>query len=70
MDQRISYDNTRVAVAKILTAHKRKHTAEFKRLISHYLFEPHFCNVRRPNEKGIVEGSVKYARLNSYRRCL
>jgi len=62
--KRISYDNTRVAITKILTGHKRKHTAEFKRLISHYLFEPHFCNVRRPNEKGIVEGSVKYARLN------
>jgi transposase len=61
---RISYDNTRVAIAKILTGHKRKYTAEFKRLISHYLFEPHFCNVRRPNEKGIVEGSVKYSRLN------
>ena len=61
---RISYDNTRIAITKILTHHKRKHTAEFKRLISHYLFEPHFCNVRRPNEKGIVEGSVKYARLN------
>ena len=26
--------------------------------------EPHFCNVRRPNEKGVVEGSVKYSRLN------
>ena len=33
-------------------------------MISHYLFEPYFCNVRRPNEKGVVEGSVKYARLN------
>ena len=62
--RRISYDNTRVAIAKILTGHKRKYTAEFKRLISHYLFEPHFCNVRRPNEKGIVEGSVRYSRLN------
>jgi transposase len=61
---RISYDNTRVAITKILTHHQRKYTAEFKRLISHYLFEPHFCNVRRPNEKGIVEGSVKYSRLN------
>ena len=61
---RISYDNTRIAITKILTHHKRKHTTEFKRLISHYLFEPHFCNVRRPNEKGIVEGSVKYSRLN------
>jgi transposase len=62
--RRISYDNTRVAITKILTGHKRKHTAEFKRLISHYLFEPYFCNVRRPNEKGIVEGSVKYSRQN------
>jgi hypothetical protein len=62
--KRISYDNTRVAITKILTGHKRKHTSEFKRLISHYLFEPHFCNIRRPNEKGIVEGSVKYSRLN------
>jgi transposase len=62
--KRISYDNTRVAITKILIGHKRKHTAEFKRIISHYLFEPHFCNVRRPNEKGIVEGSVKYSRLN------
>jgi len=61
---RIIYDNTRIAVTKIFTSHKRKHTAEFKRLLSHYLFEPHFCNVRRPNEKGIVEGSVKYARKN------
>ena len=62
--KRIIYDNMRIAITKILTHHKRKYTAEFKRLISHYLFEPHFCNVRRPNEKGVVEGSVKYARLN------
>ena len=62
--RRISYDNTRIAVTKILTHHKRKYTTEFQRLISHYLFEPHFCNVRRPNEKGIVEGIVKYSRLN------
>lgn len=61
---RISYDNTRIAIKKILTGHKRKYTTDFKRLISHYLFEPHFCNVRRPNEKGIVEGSVKYSRSN------
>lgn len=61
---RIIYDNTRIAVTKIFTSHKRKHTAEFNRLLSHYLFEPHFCNVRRPNEKGIVEGSVKYSRKN------
>ena len=30
--KRISYDNTRVAITKILIGHKRKHTAEFKRI--------------------------------------
>jgi hypothetical protein len=28
------------------------------------LFDYHFCQVRRANEKGVVEGAVKYARLN------
>ena len=61
---RISYDNTKVAVAQILGAHARKFTAAFERLVSHYLFEPHFCRVRRANEKGVVEGSVRYSRQN------
>jgi transposase len=61
---RISYDNTRIAITKIMVQHKRLYTVAFKRLISHYLFEPHFCNVRKPNEKGVVEGSVRYSRLN------
>jgi len=62
--KRISYDNTRVAVAKILGAHARKLTTGFARLVSHYLFEPHFCRVRRANEKGVVEGAVRYSRQN------
>ena len=33
-------------------------------MVSHYLFDHHFCTVRRGNEKGIVEGGVKYVRLN------
>jgi len=61
---RISYDNTKVAVTKILGPHERKLTAAFGRLVSHYLFKPHFCGVRRANEKGVVEGSVRYSRLN------
>ena len=61
---RISYDNTKVAVAQITGAHQRKFTAAFARLVSHYLFLPHFCRVRRANEKGVVEGAVKYSRLN------
>jgi len=64
--RRITYDNTKVAVAKILGAHERKLTVAFGRLVSHHLFTPHFCRVRRANEKGVVEGSVKYSRLNFF----
>jgi hypothetical protein len=34
------------------------------RLKSHYLFEDHFCLVRRPNEKGHVERLLDFARRN------
>ncbi len=63
---RISYDNTKVLAAKILGPHERKLTPGFEQLLSHYLFEYHFCRVRRPNEKGVVEGLVKYSRLNFF----
>jgi transposase len=61
---RISYDNTKVAVTQITGAHGRKLTAAFARLVGHYLFQPHFCRVRRANEKGVVEGAVRYSRQN------
>ena len=61
---RISYDNTKVAVTQILGAHERKLTTAFARLVGHYLFLPHFCRVRRANEKGVVEGAVRYSRQN------
>jgi len=60
--RRVSYDNTRVAISQILGPHERKLTAGFARLVGHYLFEPHFCRVRRANEKGVVEGAVRYSR--------
>jgi len=61
---RITYDNDRALVAKILGAHQRELTQGFLQLQSHYLFDTHFCQVRRANEKGIVESMVKYCRLN------
>ena len=61
---RISYDNPKVAVTQITGAHLRKLTAAFARLVGHYLFKPHFCRVRRANEKGVVEGAVRYSRQN------
>jgi len=60
--RRISYDNSRIAVAKILGSRDRKVTDAFLRLKSHHLFESHFCLVRRPNEKGHVETLIGFAR--------
>ena len=62
--RRISYDNLRIAVARITGGRGREVTDEFHRLRSHYLFEAHFCRVRRPNEKGHVETLVGYSRRN------
>jgi len=62
--KRISYDNLKIAVAKIIGKRERELTREFLRLKSHFLFESHFCLVRRPNEKGQVEGLVGFTRRN------
>jgi transposase len=62
--RRIAYDNTKTAITKIIGPRSRALTREFLRLTSHYLFDPHFCLVRRPNEKGHVERLVEYARSN------
>ena len=62
--RRISYDNSKIAVAKIIGSRQRKVTREFSRLKSHFLFEDHFCLVRRANEKGHVERLLDFARRN------
>tara|TARA_R100000789_G_C3017065_1_gene152677 strand:+ start:157 stop:1659 length:1503 start_codon:yes stop_codon:yes gene_type:complete len=61
---RISYDNAKVAVARIVGNRERTVTREFLRLQSHFLFKEHFCLVRRPNEKGHVERLLDFARRN------
>jgi hypothetical protein len=64
---KIVYDNTRVAVAQIVGgSRERRLTHGFLQLKSHYLFDHRFCQVRRANEKGVVEGTVKFARLNFF----
>jgi transposase len=63
--KRITYDNTTVAVSKIL-GKERRLTQGFLQLKSHYLFDHHFCRVARGNEKGVVEGQVKFTRLNFF----
>ena len=60
--RRISYDNSAIAVIEVFQGRERKLTKEFLRLQSHYLFQEHFCLVRRPNEKGHVERLLGFAR--------
>ena len=62
--QSILYDNTRLAVAKILGDGRRKRTRAFTELQSHYLFEDRFRRPGKGNDKGKVEGMVGYIRRN------
>ena len=61
---RILYDNTRIAVAKILGGEQRQRTRSFSELQSYYLFADKFGRPARGNDKGKVEGLVGYARRN------
>jgi len=60
--QSILYDNTKIAVAKILGGGKRRRTKAFSELQSHYLFEDKFGRPAKGNDKGNVEGLVGYSR--------
>ena len=60
----ILYDNTRLAVAKILGDGTRQKTRAFSELQSHYLFAEKFGRPAKGNDKGKVEGIVGYARRN------
>ncbi|MCJ7599290.1 MAG: IS21 family transposase, partial [Methyloceanibacter sp.] len=62
--QSILYDNTKIAVARILGDGKRKRTRVFGELQSHYLFTDRFGRPGKGNDKGKVEGLVGYARRN------
>ena len=62
--QSILYDNTQLAVAKILGDGRRQRTRAFTGLQSHYLFEDRFGRPGKGNDKGKVEGLVGYMRRN------
>lgn len=58
------YDNLKIAVAKICGDGKRERTRAFTELVSHYLFADRFGRPGKGNDKGKVEGLVKYSRSN------
>ena len=58
----ILYDNTTLAVARILGDGTRRRTQAFTHLQSHYLFRDRFGRPGKGNDKGKVEALVKTAR--------
>lgn len=60
----VLYDNLKIAVARICGDGKRERTRAFTELVSHYLFRDRFGRPGKGNDKGKVEGLVKYARSN------
>jgi transposase len=58
---RILYDNTKLAVARILGGEERQKTRAFSELQSYYLFADKFGRPAEGNDKGKVEGLVGYA---------
>ena len=63
--RRIVYDNTKLAVARILGDGTRQRTQVFSELQSHYLFDARFGRPGKGNDKGKVEGLVGYAAATS-----
>ena len=62
--QSILYDNTRLAVARILGDGRRQRTRAFTELQAHYLFNDRFGRPGKGNDKGKVEDLVGYVRQN------
>lgn len=62
--QRLSYDNLKTAVQRVLTGRSREEQAAFITFRSHYLFESRFCTPGEGHEKGGVESAVGYVCRN------
>lgn len=61
---RITYDNLKTAVYKILTGRNRQEQQAFKTFRSYYLFESNYCTPAQGHEKGGVENDVGYVQRN------
>jgi len=62
--QRISYDNLKAAVSRVLEGRNRQEQEGFIIFRSHYLFTSHFCTPGQAHRKGRVEDGVGFARRN------
>jgi len=62
--RRITYDNLKTAVYRVLSGHNRQEQEVFKKFRSYYLFESNYCNRGQGHEKGGVENDIGYCRRN------
>jgi len=63
---RVTYDNPKVAVTKVLKGRKRLENDKFVGFKGYYGFDSFYCMVRTPEEKGGVENAVGYIRRNFF----
>src|SRR5690606_30642610 len=64
------YDNMRTAVDRVHKGKKRDVNARFGAMVSHFLFEPEFCNPAAGWEKGQIEKNVRDARHRLWQSAL
>jgi transposase len=64
--RRITYDNLKTAVYRILEGHCRQEQRAFTAFRSYYLFESRYCTPAQGHEKGGVENDVGYAQRNFF----
>jgi len=64
--RRITYDNLKTAVYKILTGKQRQEQQAFKAFRSYYLFESRYCTPAQAHEKGGVENDIGYSQRNFF----
>ena len=64
--RRITYDNLKTAVFRVLEGHNRQEQNAFTAFRSYYLFESRYCTPAQGHEKGGVESDVGYAQRNFF----
>jgi transposase len=64
--RRLSYDNLKTAVYRVLEGRKRQEQQAFKAFRSYYLFESNYCTPGQGHEKGGIENDVGYSQRNFF----
>jgi len=65
VSRRLTYDNLKTAVRRILEGRNREEQETFISFRSHYLFDSNFCNPREAHEKGKIESGVGFGRAST-----